>query len=99
MTGGTYRDPFDGTSVSATLPSFSGTSLDDVEARRRNRRSYSRQGSSRDYPKGDRADDAEERVSLWDPRREDHDETDVAASPESSFGTVRLVGSSRPGRF
>ena len=96
-----YRDPFEGASASATLPAFpSITSLDDdVGTRRHNRRTFSRQGSSREYPKGDRADDAEESVSLWDPRREDIEETDANTSPESSFGTVRLVGSSRPGRF
>ncbi|KAF8494629.1 magnesium transporter NIPA-domain-containing protein [Russula emetica] len=98
---GAYRDPFEGAPASATLPTFpSSKSLgDDVETRRHNRRIYSRQGSSRDYPKGDRADDAEERLSLWDPRREDNEETDAATSPESSYGTVRLVGSSRQGRF
>jgi hypothetical protein len=101
MAGGAYRDPFEGGPASAALPAIpSITSLDDdVETRRHNRRTYSRQGSSRDYPKGDRADDAEERVSLWDPRREDSEETDPTGSPESSYGTVRLVGSSRPGRF
>jgi magnesium transporter len=98
---GDYRDPFEGAPATATLPAIpSIASLDDdVETGRRNRRTYSRQGSSRDYPKGDRVDDAEERVSLWDPRREDSEEMDAAASPESSLGTVRLVGSSRPGRF
>ncbi len=100
VVGGAYRDPFEGAPATAILPSFSATSLDDdVETRRHNRRTYSRQGSSRDYPKGDRVDDAEERVSLWDPRREDNEEPDAAASPESSHGTIRLVGSSRPGRF
>jgi hypothetical protein len=101
VAGSAYRDPFEGAPATATLPGISSiTSLDDdVETRRRNRRSYSRQGSSRDYPKGDRLDDAEERVSLWDPRREDTEETDPTTSPESSYGTVRLVGSSRPGRF
>lgn len=91
--GSPYRDPFEGAPASATLPSFPD---DGAEPRRKNR---SRQGSSRDYPRGDRADDAEERVPLRDPRREDSEETDVAASPESSFGTIRLVGSSRAGRF
>ena len=101
VAGGAYHDPFEGAPASAALPAIpSITSLDDdIETRRQNRRTYSRQGSSRDYPKGDRADDAEERVSLWDPRQEDNEETDAAASPESSFGTVRLVGSSRAGRF
>ena len=100
MAGGAYRDPFEGEPASAALPAIpSITSLDDVETRRHNRRTYSRQGSSRDYPKGDRADDAEERVSLWDPRQEDNEETDPSTSPDSSYGTVRLVGSSRPGRF
>ena len=101
VAGAAYRDPFEGAPATAALPAISSitSSDDDVETRRRNRRSYSRQASSRDYPKGDRVDDAEERVSLWDPRREDSEEMDAAASPESSFGTVRLVGSSRPGRF
>lgn len=100
VAGGTYRDPFEGGPASATLPALpSITSSDDDEMRRPKRRTFSRQGSSRDYPKGDRADDAEERVSLWDPRREDMEETDAATSPESSLGTVRLVGSSRAGRF
>jgi hypothetical protein len=100
---GAYRDPFEGAPASATLPGLSlTTSLgDDVETRRHKHRTYSRQGSSRDYPKGDRVDDAEERISLWDPRREDGEETEasISTSPESSFGTVRLVGSSRAGRF
>jgi hypothetical protein len=96
MAEGAYRDPFEGAPASATLI----IPLDgEAEARRQSRRTFSRQGSSRDYPKGDRVDDAEERVSLWDPRREDNEETDVATSPESSLGTIRLVGSSRPGRF
>jgi hypothetical protein len=101
VAGNPYRDPFEGAPASATLPSFpSVTSLNvDAEPRRNHRQTFSRQGSSRDYPKGDRVDDAEERVSLWDPRQEDNEETDVAASPESSFGTIRLVGSSRSGRF
>jgi hypothetical protein len=101
VAGGPYRDPFEGAPASATLPSFpSGSSLDDdAESRRKHRQAFSRQGSSRDYPKGDRTDDAEERIPLRDPQREDSEETDVAASPESSFGTIRLVGSSRPGRF
>lgn len=86
---GAYRDPFEGAPASATLTI-------PVDG---NRRNFSRQGSARDYPKGDRADDAEERVSLWDPRREDSDEIDVATSPESTIGTIRLVASSRPGRF
>jgi magnesium transporter len=98
VAGGAYRDPFEGGPATATLPAIPSID-DDVETRRRNHRSYARQGSSRDYPKGDRADDAEERVSLWDPRREDSQETDPSASPDSSHGTVRLVGSSRPGRF
>ena len=101
VAGGAYRDPFEGAPASATLPAFSSiSSLDDaVETRRPSRRTFSRQGSSRDYPKGDRADDVEERVSLWDPRQEDNEETDANTSPESSFGTIRLVGSSRQGRF
>ena len=99
--GDAYRDPFEGVSASATLPAFSSiTSLDDeVETRRHSRRTYARQGSSRDYPKGDREDDVEERASLWDPRQEDHEETDATTSQESSYGTIRLVGSSRQGRF
>ncbi len=101
VAAGAYRDPFEGAPASATLPGLSSiTSLDDdVETRRHKRQTYSRQGSSRDYPKGDRVDDAEERISLWDPRQEDTEETEATTSPESSFGTVRLVGSSRPGRF
>lgn len=101
VAGGAYRDPFEGGPASATLPAVpSITSLDgDVEMRRHKRRTYSRPGSSRDYPKGDRSDDAEENVSLWDPRQEDNEEADAAASPESSLGTIRLVGSSRAGRF
>ncbi len=101
VAGGVYRDPFEGAPASATLPLFSSvTSLDDdIEMRRHGRRRYSRQGSSRDYPKGDHIDDAEERMSLWDPQRRDSDETDVAASPDTSHGTIRLVGSSRAGHI
>ena len=100
VTGSAYLDPFEGAPASATLPpSASITFLGDDAESRRQRRAFSRQGSSRDYPKGDRADDEEERVSLWDPRQEETEETEVAASPESSYGTIRLVGSSRAGRF
>jgi hypothetical protein len=99
---GAYRDPFEGAPASATLPLFSATSLvDENDPRYQPRRtfSHSRQGSARDYPKGDRADDAEERVSLWDPQRDNTSETDIAVSPDSPYGTVRLVNTSRPGRF
>jgi hypothetical protein len=100
VAGSTYLDPFEGSPASATLPSSTSiTGLGDGADPRRPRRTYSRTGSSRDYPKGDREDDAEERVSLWDPRHEDNEEPDVATSPESSYGTIRLVGSSRAGRF
>jgi magnesium transporter len=101
VAGRAYHDPFEGGPASATLPTVpSIASLDDeVEMRRHKRRTYSRPGSSRDYPRGDGADDAEEKVSLWDPRHEDNEEADAAASPESSLGTIRLVGSSRAGRF
>jgi hypothetical protein len=101
VAGGAYRDPFEGGPASATLPVVpSITSLDDeVEKRRHKRRTYSRPGSSRDYPRGDRVDDAEEKESLWDPRHEDNEEAEPSTSPESSFGTIRLVGSSRAGRF
>lgn len=100
VAGTAYRDPFEGGPASAVLPTLSSiTSFDDDETQRHKRRTYSRQGSSRDYPKGDRVDDAEERVSLWDPRQEDIEETDATITPETSIGTIRLVGSSRVGRF
>jgi len=100
VAGSTYLDPFEGSPASATLPSSTSiTGLGDGADPRRPRRTYSRTGSSRDYPKGDREDDVEERVSLWDPRQEDNEEPDVATSPESSYGTIRLVGSSRTGRI
>jgi len=97
-----YRDPFEGAPATAALSSFPSTTplADDNERRQhRHHRSSSRQGSSRDYPKGDLADDAEERVSLWDPQRDNTSETDIALSPDSPYGTVRLVSSSRPERF
>jgi len=93
-----YRDPFERGPATATLPSFHSTpALDDDLGPRRHRR----QGSSRAYPKTDNGnDDAEERVSLWNPERDSTGEDiDISVSPESSHGTVRLVGSSRPGRF
>ncbi|KAH9961547.1 magnesium transporter NIPA-domain-containing protein [Russula dissimulans] len=93
-----YRDPYERGSATATLPSFPSTiALNDDHTSRRQRR----QGSSRAYPKGDNLnDDAEERVSLWDPERDSTGEDiDISASPESPYGTVRLVGSSRAGRF
>ena len=99
---GTYRDPFEGAPASAVVPSFSSATplVDDNERRNhRHNRSFSRPGSSRDYPKGDLADDAEERVSLWDPQRDNSSDMDVALSPESPYGTVRLVSTSRPERF
>jgi hypothetical protein len=100
VAGSVYRDPFEGAPASAALPALSSiTSSDDDGETRRHKRRTARQGSSRDYPRGDRVDDAEERVSLWDPQQEDIEETDPSASVESSFGTVRLVGSSREGRF
>ncbi|KAI9463355.1 magnesium transporter NIPA-domain-containing protein [Russula earlei] len=94
--GHPYHDPFNSAPPTAPLPSFpSAASSDDVLASR-----HHRHGSSRDYPKGDRTLDAEERVSLWDPRRQDtSEEMDVSVSPESPYGTVRLVSSSRQGRF
>ena len=96
----TYRDPFDGSPATAALPSFpSELSLDDDTLRRPTRR-FSRQGSSKDYPKGDNMDDLEESVSLWDPRRDTNsEEADAIVSPDSPIGTIRLVNSSRPGRF
>lgn len=92
-----YHDPFKGLPATAVLPSFSSAD-DDTTARHHHRRTYSR-GGSRDYPKGDRVDDAEERVSLWNPQRDNNEEVDVAASPDSPYGTVRLVGSSGPRHF
>jgi magnesium transporter len=96
-----YHDPFDGAPATTTLPSFPSASsfVDDNETRRQHHRQFSRTGSSRDYPKGDRADDAEETVSLWDPNRDNVSDMDISISPDSSHGTVRLVGSSRAGRF
>jgi hypothetical protein len=98
---GTYHDPFDGSPATAALPSFpSELSLDDEPLRRPQHRRFSRQGSSRDYPKGDNVDDLEESESLWDPRRDTNsEEADAVASPDSPIGTIRLVNSSRPGRF
>ena len=93
----TYRDPFEGAPATAALAS--STSLtDDIVRGHRHHRSFSRPGSSRGYPKGDVADDAEEMVSLWDPRETTSD-MDVAPLPDSPYGTVRLVSSSRPDRF
>ncbi len=97
----TYYDPFDGSPATVTLPSFpSELALDDEPVRRHHRR-FSRQGSSREYPKGNNVDDEEESVSLWDPRRDTNSEetADAVASPDSPIGTIRLVNSSRPGRF
>ena len=98
---GTYSDPFDGSPATATLPSFpSNLSLDDDTLRRPVHRRFSRQGSSRDYPRGNNVDDLEESESLWDPRRDTNsEEADAVASPDSTTGTIRLVLSSRPGRF
>jgi hypothetical protein len=97
----TYHDPFEGSPATAALPSFpSELSLDDEPLRRPQHRRFSRQGSSRDYPKGDNVDDLEESESLWDPRRDTNsEEADAVASPDSPIGTIRLVNSSRPGRF
>jgi magnesium transporter len=91
---GFYSDPYTGSSMSATLPSFrSGMSLDDdSEPQRQQHGRFSRQPSSRDYPKVN-AEDAEERMSLWDPRRDNSSEVDVGVSPESPPGTIRLVSS------
>ncbi|KAF8271494.1 magnesium transporter NIPA-domain-containing protein [Lactarius quietus] len=96
-----YHDPFDGSPATVTVPSFpSDLSLDDETSRRPHHRRFSRQGSSRDYPRGDNVDDLEESVSLWDPRRDGNsEEADAIASPDSPIGTIRLVNSSRPGRF
>ncbi|KAI0301035.1 magnesium transporter NIPA-domain-containing protein [Multifurca ochricompacta] len=100
MSGEVYRDPFEGSPATTTLPSFpSVMPFDDNPEPRRSH--HSRQSSSRDYPKGrHRVDDAEERMSLWDPQQDTNsEETDVTASPESPRGTIRLVSSSRPGHF
>lgn len=92
-----YHDPFEGAPATATLPSFPSASLvDDSELRHQH---HLRQGSSRDYPKGNRADDAEETVSLWDPHRDNTSDMDASISPDSPQGTVRLVSTSRAGRF
>jgi len=94
-----YHDPFEGAPATTTLPSFPSASfVDDSEPRRQHHRGFSRQGSSRDYPKGNRADDAEETVSLWDPHGDNTSDMDASLSPDSTHGTVRLVGS-RAGRF
>jgi hypothetical protein len=94
-----YHDPFEGAPATTTLPSFPSASfVDDSEPRRQHHRGFSRQGSSRDYPKGHRADDAEETVSLWDPHGDNTSDMDASLSPDSTHGTVRLVGS-RSGRF
>lgn len=97
----TYHDPFEGSPATAAMPSFpSELSLDDSPPRRPQHRRFSRQGSSRDYPKGDNVDDLEESESLWDPRRDTNsEEADAVAAPDSPIGTIRLVNSSRPGRF
>jgi len=94
----THRDPFEGAPATATLPPSTSLADDNVRGHRRHR-SFSRPGSARDYPKGDVADDAEERVFLWDPQRDNTSDMDVALSPDSPYGTVRLVSSSRPDRF
>jgi magnesium transporter len=94
-----YHDPFGGSPATTTVPSFpSAMSLDEfVEPRRQPHR---QQSSSRDYPKGNKSEDAEERVSLWDPRRDSSSEDmDVGVSPESPPGTIRLVGASRGGQI
>lgn len=96
----TYHDPFAGSPATVTLPSF--PSLEGAPIRVSQHRRFSRQGSSRDYPKGNNVDDEEESVSLWDPRRDNSnnsEEADAAASPDSPIGTIRLVSSSRPRRF
>ncbi|KAH9988449.1 magnesium transporter NIPA-domain-containing protein, partial [Russula compacta] len=97
-----YRDPFEGAPASAGLPSFSSAASVDSHTgpRRQHHRTSSRHGSSRTYPKGDRGDDIEERVSLWDPQSDNNsDEIELSTSPdESPYGTVRLVGSPRAGR-
>ncbi|KAH8988060.1 magnesium transporter NIPA-domain-containing protein [Lactarius akahatsu] len=96
----TYYDPFEGSPATVTVPSFPSEPLPDGEPARRHHRRFSRQGSSRDYPKGNNPDDEEESVSLWDPRRDTNsEEADAVASPDSPIGTIRLVNSSRPGRF
>ena len=95
-----YHDPFAGSPATATLPSFpSAMSLDEYAEPRRH--PHRRLSSSRDYPKGNKSEDAEERVSLWDPRRDssNSEDMDVGASSESPPGTVRLVSSSRGGQI
>jgi hypothetical protein len=95
-----YYDPFEGPATSA-LPSFpSDLSVNDEPLRRPNHRRFSRQGSSREYPRGNNEDDEEQSVSLFDPRGDTNsEEADVGASPDSPIGTIRLVNSSRLGRF
>jgi len=101
MPAGTYNDPFEDSPATVTVPSFpSDLSLDDETLRRPHHRRFSRQGSSREYPKSNNVDDLEESVSLWDPRREGNsEEADAGAPLDSPIGTIRLVNSSRPGRF
>ncbi|KAH9025486.1 magnesium transporter NIPA-domain-containing protein [Lactarius hengduanensis] len=96
----TYYDPFEGSPATVTVPSFPSETSPDGDPARRHHRRFSRQGSSRDYPKGNNPDDEEESVSLWDPRRDTNsEEPDAVASPDSPIGTIRLVNSSRSGRF
>ncbi|KAH9083336.1 DUF803-domain-containing protein, partial [Lactarius deliciosus] len=80
----TYYDPFEGSPATVTVPSFPSDPSPDGEPARRHHRRFSRQGSSRDYPKGNNPDDEEESVSLWDPRRDTNsEEAEAVASPDS----------------
>ncbi|KAI0058115.1 DUF803-domain-containing protein [Artomyces pyxidatus] len=98
-----YKDPFEGSPSTSTVASFPSASLSEETEREQERlkghhRRYSNHSSVRSYPKGDRRDDAEESVSLWD-RRSESEEDFGAASPPPGGSSVRLVPSSTTTRF
>ncbi|KAA1471864.1 DUF803-domain-containing protein [Dentipellis sp. KUC8613] len=98
-------DPFDGSPSTTTLASFPSTSVtslyEDAQSQPRQHRRYQRSSSSsRDYPKGDKRDDAEESMRLWNRSSEEDERDDGEGGSSPPIGGIRLVtSSSKPTPF
>jgi hypothetical protein len=81
-----YFDPFAGSPGTATGAAFADADTDVHRAHRKERPTHARINSSRSYPRGDRADDAEESLRLVNDAGSDASEDD-----EHRKGGIRLV--------
>ncbi|KAI0313941.1 magnesium transporter NIPA-domain-containing protein [Amylostereum chailletii] len=98
---GVYYDPFAPSPSTTTLASFPSPSPLDPEVERERirgqTRRHSRQSSTRSYPRGDREEDAEESMHLWQGNSEDEEEEVAPANARN--GGIRLVPGSVTSRF